>query len=326
MYHFRRILSFAHAYFSLLKAGPSDAVYLTYEAGYGIIYLAPIAIIARMRGIQVWVHHHTSAHTITRSHRFAWLLRLLPINCQHIALSDKMSRDLLTIYAISSRNCVRCGNASLLRQKATPPDPPNAILGQKPIRQSRALSLGFISNISKEKGALEALALFDIYVRHFPDARLIVAGPLMDEECNHELTARLTQKGSRITYLGQVSGTAKNDFFEGIDVLVFPTQYQYEAQPLVVLESLEKEKPTLTTNVGYLGEMLSEVGWAYQPKDYQALAYAQLNAWTSDPLQYAAAAAAAKTLFCTAMKKSREDAMRLVSSLANSQPTQEHTA
>jgi glycosyltransferase involved in cell wall biosynthesis len=68
--------------------------------------------------------------------------------------------------------------------------------------------------------------------------------------------------GDAIVEYGSVTGAAKDAFFKSIDVFLFPSRYQYEAQPLVTLEALSYGVSALTTRHGYSAEIVDRLGTA----------------------------------------------------------------
>ncbi len=60
--------------------------------------------------------------------------------------------------------------------------------------------------------------------------------------------------------IGPVKDEAKEAFFKSIDVFLFPTTYQYEAQPLVILEAMSYGLPVISTNCGYVQELVERQG------------------------------------------------------------------
>lgn len=63
-----------------------------------------------------------------------------------------------------------------------------------------------------------------------------------------------------VEWVGPVSGGDKDAFYRSLDVFVFPSEYRFEAQPLVVLEALSYGVPCLVTDQGYMGELVQKTG------------------------------------------------------------------
>ena len=59
---------------------------------------------------------------------------------------------------------------------------------------------------------------------------------------------RFADGSPQLEYRGFVSGQAKETLFEESDCLLFPTYYQAEALPLVLIEAMARGLPVITTD------------------------------------------------------------------------------
>ncbi len=113
-------------------------------------------------------------------------------------------------------------------------------------RRDGALRIGFIGALSPHKGILTLLAAF----RRGPaDWTLTVAGDGPLEERIREEAVR----EARINHVGYVSGEAKDAFFDGLDVLVIPSEWE-EAATLVAAEAAVRGLPSVVSDRGGLPE------------------------------------------------------------------------
>jgi glycosyltransferase involved in cell wall biosynthesis len=111
---------------------------------------------------------------------------------------------------------------------------------------SEPVSVGFIGALSPHKGILTLLQAF----REAPSNwRLSVAGDgfLADRV---EAEAR---RDPRITYFGYVEGAEKDAFFDSLDVLVIPSEWE-EAATLVAVEAAVRGLPAVVSDRGGLPE------------------------------------------------------------------------
>jgi len=159
-------------------------------------------------------------------------------------------------------------------------------------------ALGFFSNVSRDKGIFDFLDLVQATEAQGLSLLSHVAGPFQDVQTERAVNRRL-QKLTTTQYVGPQYGADKDRFFDGIDVLVFPTSYVNEAEPLAILEALSRGIPIITYARGCIPEILtSECGKVIdQDEPFVPAALEQIKAWLDDPSAFAAASQAAITRF-----------------------------
>ncbi|WP_420873988.1 glycosyltransferase [Mycolicibacterium vanbaalenii] len=113
-----------------------------------------------------------------------------------------------------------------------------------------------MSNLSLEKGIAETVDLAISLSRSGTRARLIVAGPIADDESRAQLDRARRQLGSLFEYRGPVGDQTKIDFFGEITHFVFPTRYKHEAVPLVLYEAMASGVVCVATSQGSINEQL----------------------------------------------------------------------
>lgn len=249
-YHWKRIRLVA---FGLIVLGscPRNAnsvFYTVFESGLGVIYNFLLIGLARLRGYSIFLHHHTSQHSLFWSARFALLCRVGGA-MNHVVLSQQMAEDIERQYTPKGQIIV-CGNAGIV------PDPMQS--GVK--RKEGPLTIGFMSNLSSEKGLDVVVDLALSAIEMGIDIEFILAGPIGDDEALSTVKNAQDQLGDRMRYLGPVDAVSKDIFFQLIDLFVFPTRYKYEAQPLVLLEAMSYGVPVIASDRGYIRELLAGGG------------------------------------------------------------------
>lgn len=95
----------------------------------------------------------------------------------------------------------------------------------------------------------------------------MIAGPYRDQACI-ALVTQAIDEGLAVN-LGPVSAASKQDFFDGIDVFLFPSRYRNETEPLVVLEAMAQGVPVVASALGCIPEMLPH-GFAFALSGNQA--------------------------------------------------------
>ncbi|CAN0507481.1 unnamed protein product, partial [Phaeothamnion confervicola] len=150
-------------------------------------------------------------------------------------------------------------------------------------RQGKKQSIGFLSNISLQKGVDVFLDLCQHLEERGWDGVAYIAGPFQDNEIKEYVFARLRNLNS-ICYLGPVYNELKNAFFEKIDIFIFPSSYSNEAEPLVVIEALANSIPVISTARGCLMEMIANGAGVIIPKreEFAARAAEVILSWRND--------------------------------------------
>jgi glycosyltransferase involved in cell wall biosynthesis len=120
--------------------------------------------------------------------------------------------------------------------------------GEPRVRSGSAesLRLGFIGTVAPHKGVL---TLLDAFAGTPPGWRLDVAGggPLADS------VAARAAADPRITYLGRVDGAAKDAFFDALDLVVIPSEWE-EPATFVAMEAAFRGVPAVVSDRGGLPE------------------------------------------------------------------------
>jgi glycosyltransferase involved in cell wall biosynthesis len=246
-YHLNRISSVFRTVSSLvLHAQDAEkTIYTVYESGFGIIYNYFILVLARAFRYRIFLHHHTSAHTLAKSTSFSILAFLAGRSALHIALSEKMACDLQREYR-SVRRVAVCGNACHVHVPSAVPDRADVV---GPWR------IGMLSNLTFEKGLNIAInAAFR--AREFGlNIVFVIAGPTIGQGATFALENARSKAPELFEVLGQIENDRKDGFFKSINIFLFPSIYQFEAQPLVFLEAMSYGLPVIATDVGYAREL-----------------------------------------------------------------------
>jgi len=158
--------------------------------------------------------------------------------------------------------------------------------------------LGFLGNISVEKGVLEFLDVMQALCASEAGIKGYLAGPFQDVNAEKEVKKRLNDL-PQVEYVGPKYGRDKTDFFESIDVLLFPTKYAHEAEPVTVLEALAHGVPVIGWERGCLSSMIAGSEGFLVPRstDFVPAAVRQVFAWRNVPQSYWEASKAAVDRF-----------------------------
>jgi glycosyltransferase involved in cell wall biosynthesis len=156
--------------------------------------------------------------------------------------------------------------------------------------------IGFISNISFEKGIREFIDVAEqLSLKEIP-VTSIIAGPFQDSTVESYVRNRLLSL-PLVKYIGPVYGQNKVDFYGTIDVLVFPSNN--EAEPLTILEALQYGIPTIAFGYGCIPTIIPLGGGLVIEKndDFTEQTFSLLCNWFNSPELYKSAATIAHNHF-----------------------------
>lgn len=244
-----------------LRAGCATALgrrrrlVLVTSDGPWLLFDLLILALARVRRAAVLLHHHNWTTVDDDSRLMRWLVSAAPPGSVHLVLCEAMAERLRSRHGpLESRvlsNAAFVDGHEVGKQRR-PSDAP--------------VVLGMLGNLTAEKGVPEALGVLRGLQDERIDARLLLAGP-----CTPEVEALLVEadRGNRtsIERLGYVDGAARDQFLARCDVLLFPSRYRNEAQPMAVLEALAAGVPVLAVQRSCLTDDLDGLGWTAETPD-----------------------------------------------------------
>ena len=284
-----RVLRCLFQLFSYFVAGRVGCVYLGLSGGSGQAYDALFASLCRVFGTKLYMHHHSYQYL----HRTRWISRLLFVisgkHAVHIVACEKMKNDLKRLYPVVAEVRIISGIAALEPWKVE-------VAIRKEIK-----TVGFLSNISIEKGVLEFLEIASWAYHAKLPIRFLLAGPYQDEQVKSLVENRVS-KMSNVICVGGVYGSKKMQFFDSIDVSIFPTNYINESEGLVIHEAMSRAVPVIAYSRGCIEQIVSDsVGLRLAPEaDYVSGAINKIGDWLIDPQAFQLASQAAFMQYCKA--------------------------
>ncbi|RQS31144.1 glycosyltransferase family 4 protein [Burkholderia sp. Bp8990] len=234
------------------------SLYVALSGGKGQIRDAVFLIIGRFFGVRVFVHHHSFRY-INKRDWVTYLIFSISGRVTHIVLCEDMAARLRDRYDAVITDVRAISNAEIIGMKLNP-----HIKIDKNVNCS-SLTIGFLSNITREKGIFR---LFDIVGKlkgQGVDLNVIIAGPL--DEGIREQFEFCVRSGERINYIGPAYNEKKESFFRSIDLLVFPSAYENEAEPLTIIEAMSRMIPVIATSRGCIRSLLVAGGGVVYPDD-----------------------------------------------------------
>jgi glycosyltransferase involved in cell wall biosynthesis len=215
----------------------------------------PYVLIGRLLGRRIFVHHHSFAYitapSIMNRILFASLRRQV-----HVVLSVRMGEELVRIYGLDAANVRVISNAAFFAalSQAT----------ERPYNTDARITLGYLSNISIEKGIVEFFAVLAELERAGVAYQARVAGPIAPDA--QGIFTGLLASSRNTTYCGAIYDDAKDAFYKSVDVLLFPTDYANEAEPLVIHEAIRSGAHVIACERGAIPDILSNGAGLVVPK------------------------------------------------------------
>ncbi|WWB84945.1 glycosyltransferase family 4 protein [Priestia aryabhattai] len=128
--------------------------------------------------------------------------------------------------------------------------------------KSKTLKLLYLSNLIESKGFLLATKAVIDLVKEGYKVELVLAGAIHDYDKYEEFKELLQKENckEKIKYIGVVTGKYKKDLLLSSDIMVLPTNYKIEGQPISIIEGMAAGLPIVSTNVGCIDDMIQNNG------------------------------------------------------------------
>lgn len=274
------------ARFTGMRGLRGRTLYMSVSGGLGQVYEMAFLTFARLRGMRIFLHHHSFAYLDAPSGIAQALVRVAGSSAVHVTQSPRMAERLQVVY--KAVRVVPVSNAVFLLRREIPPAQ----------SRQRLRTLGFISNISAEKGVFEFLDLMAAVDAENLPLKAKLAGPFHDSQNESAVRARLEQL-ENVEYVGPKYEAEKDAFFADIDALIFPTRYTNETEGMVNHEAMCHGVPVIAYGRGCIPEIIgADCGKVVDPAEpFVPVALTQIKAWLSDPAVFAAASRAAARRF-----------------------------
>jgi glycosyltransferase involved in cell wall biosynthesis len=279
-YHWSRLRAYGRAWSVILTRGRAQVggrhIYISLSGGLGLAYDLIAVLCGRLRGGVPVFHHHSFAYLDKPSPLIRAIIAVAGERQIHIVLCARMAACLRGIYGAKLRTEI----VSNL-----------AFLPQAPDRRStpRFATIGYLSNLVPEKGVDRFLDLIAGLRARGSTIKACIAGPFHDDAYRRHIERRIQDIGN-VDYWGAIGELEKAQFFAGIDLLIFPSRYVNEAEPLVLYEAMLAGVPTIASARGCIAEVIGGKGHFLLSPDASDIEnlIAPLMAWQNDPSRFAA--------------------------------------
>jgi glycosyltransferase involved in cell wall biosynthesis len=277
-YHLVRVLRVLRAAaIILLRGGRSRKFYMSSESTIGLYYMLLLVTCARIRRDSIFLHYHSFTFVDLYSPVMWWIVQTAGKDALHIFLCPRHRDRFASLYPIKGR-AEDVTNAWIL-----PPHPAADRVFSH--RKDGELTIGLISHLGREKGLYEFLSLVRCVAGEHLPIRAILAGPPVSSEDRAAIDVALAECGQMLEFRGPVYDADKVRFFQDIDVLIFPTRFAVETQPMVMFESFSHGCPVIAYGRGCMPDDAVESGSLILSPDVEFIepALEKLRTWLANP-------------------------------------------
>lgn len=243
-----------------VKAIKPQVCYVTPNAKGGAFYKDFLVImLLKALNQKIVVHYHNKG-VENRQNKFIdnQLYKLFFKNLKVILLAENLYQDIKKY--VNRQNVYICPNGI----------PTHPIL---PSVHKNEFNILFLSNMMEEKGVWDLVEACEIAIKHGKSIKCHFVGKwsnITEEKFKEEISRRQLQKN--VFAYGAKYGEEKDAFLQKAEVFVFPTFYNNECFPLVLLEAMEQGIACISTNEGGIPAIIDNGNTGYivkkhSPKD-----------------------------------------------------------
>lgn len=301
---FKGLLSFLRLLIARKKDAKPLSVYIGLSGGYGQVYEVLFALLARLFHAQIFLHHHSYAY-LDRKFLPTDLLTKVATNAFHIVLCQDMSTKLKHLYKSVHHVFVLSNSGFIARNSKVA------------ISKTSLQTIGFFSNITPEKGIFEFLDVVEKLKKENIACKALIAGPFQDRAIEAQVKEKLSSLDNAV-YVGAKYGDDKAAFLQTIDLLLFPTQYLNEAEPLTIYEAMSFAVPTIAFDRGCIRCTIgTDAGLVIsQSEDFASRTVTQIKLWQDSPSLFQEISAHALAKFDVMCQSNRERLAELLGKIA----------
>lgn len=246
-----------------------DLCYLAITChGEGFLKDAPFVFLCKLFGRRVVIHQHNKgmAKDVKRW-PFRWLIPLAYKNAKVILLSQRLYPDIELI--VPKKDVLICHNGIKIL-------PFTSTSCKTEYGNNQTTKLLFISNLIESKGIIVLLdALKSLYEKGIVFQCSFVGSETKEFDANRfSNEVRLRHLNHSVFFYGGKFGDEKKKILNGSDIFIFPTFYENECFPLVLLEAMSYALPCITTSEGGIPDIIEDGvnGFITHSRDPQSLA------------------------------------------------------
>ena len=249
-----------------------EYIYIGLSGGLGQIYDLFFITVGTLFNSKIFIHHHSFAYLNKISLLTKLIVNISKNSAVHIVLCETMRKKLFQYN--KNINIEILSNAVFLKSSDI----------QKFDNNGKFMTIGFLSNISFEKGIIEYFEVLRKLIKDGYQVKGIIAGSITNLKSKKYLEANLEEL-KEIHYIGKIGTKEKEDFLNNIDLLLMPTRYSSEAEPLVIHEAMSHGVAVIAWNRGCISNIIPKNTGVVIENDKQYISHAlnQIIFWIKNP-------------------------------------------
>jgi len=247
----RRTVAVYYAVISHLIQNEYDFGYVTLSPNGPALYKDAIIIfLCKAKRLRTVIHLHGKGIKEAASQSFfkRWFYKTLFARTYVICLSEMMTKDIAGI--VVKREPI------VLNNGIPDKNPAGAVRYNA---ESRVLKLLYLSNFVRTKGILVLLeALKLLSAKHDGFICSLIGG---EGDLSYSFVQNQINKQNlvhKVIVVGARYGSAKDEELSKADILIFPSFYEAEAFPLVLLEAMMHGLPVISTSEGGIPDIVDD--------------------------------------------------------------------
>lgn len=254
--NFKKITGYFIALFKLVYYSfnyKPDLVYIMpATSGFAFIRDFSYSLILKMLNPKIIYHLRTQITSKEKNHKLKNLIFNNALKNSDVIVLGKEMEENITSYLNNTNTYILPNTISTSIKEE------EFLEIEKARMHESKLRLVFISNMMKSKGWPKTLMAANILQQQNIDFILNFAGswPSKNEEEEFFNLVEEYKLQGKINYLGHINKQQKKEVFSDTDVMIFPTEYPYEALPRVIIEAYEYGIPVVSTKNGSIPSMI----------------------------------------------------------------------
>ena len=268
-FQLKKIWIFLITWFRLFKAllffRPHIVYFSLMPVGVGFVRDVFYAFLIKLLAPEVILHlNNRGIHRYSRNAFARSIYRWTFSNASVIHVSEGLVQSELAH--------LRIKNSAVFAVPNTIKDPITGIVSTV----HETINILFFSNMIPSKGLMVLLESFNALVSKYHHLRLLICGASFDEKEDARVRSYIDrhQLQAVVRIMGACHGEDKQKMFSESDIFVFPSYFDEECFPLVILEAMSARLPIVATRIGAIPEMITDgkEGMLVEPGDPHQLA------------------------------------------------------
>ena len=124
---------------------------------------------------------------------------------------------------------------------------------KKPKFSNKLNKIIYVGQLKEEKGTIDLINAFELLNNKITNIELHLVGQIMDESITE-----IIKDNSKIIYHGILPNSVCQNLISQSDLFVYPSKYESEGYPGVILEAMSFGKPVIVSKWRFLNELVEE--------------------------------------------------------------------